>query len=374
MSPPRTPNPSRHRRRARWAVALLVVVAPAVRAETINRVVLQVNSEVLTLRDFESQLELRRAAIGQSKQIADTDRERALARAPREVLREALEEMLVAARAEQLRIRVNDTELAAAVAEIRQSNRLETDEELRKAVEQSGMNWDDFRDQLKKNLRYRELMGREVASRINLEEDDLRIYYRDNPEQFRLPEERRLREIVVLDSSPLSEVERATLANQVRDRLLAGEEPSLVVAETAAEGKTSGVIDLDWIPKGDLDPNLEAAVANLKPGQASIPVQGRGGLHVVQLVERKEASLRPFDAVKDEIYDRERQRLFAKEYPKYLRELEAKAYIVANPPPGAEDFRETATSGEAPDPLDAFRKQVDAAEKAPAAPAPPPGG
>jgi hypothetical protein len=83
--------------------------------------------------------------------------------------------------------------------------------------------------------------------------------------------------------------------------------------------------------------------------------------------------MRPFEEAKDEIYGRERQRLMARELPKYLKELEERSFVEAAPPPGAEDFRRAADGTEAPDPLEAFRRPspTGASEPAPAGLEPP---
>jgi parvulin-like peptidyl-prolyl isomerase len=335
----------------------LAAAAPAA-AEPLNRIVLQVNGRIATLREFEDKLALRRQALEHSDLDA-AKRQQALAEAPQAVMRDMFEDLLLQSRADQLGIRVTRQELEALIAEVREANRFADDTELRRAIEQSGGTWEQFREQLSASARYRELVGREVQGRISLEEDDLRIFYRDNPELFRVPEERKLREVVVLDTSPLSAEARLSLATEIGSRADAGDDLEEIVAETSKQGTTSGVIDLDWVPEGDLDPALEQAVAGLAVGKTSTPVEARGGLHVLQLVDRHEAHIRPFDEVKGEIEQRERERLFAKEFPKYMVELEQKSYVIENPPPEAVGFRKADATVDPTDPLNAFRRKAD---------------
>lgn len=333
----------------------LTPLGPAA-AEPLNRVVLQVNGRIATLREYEEKLALRRQAVERSD-LAGEERQRALAQAPQEVMRDIFEDMLLLSRADQLNIRVSRQELEGLVAEVREANKFADDTELRRAIEQSGGTWETFREQLSASARYRELVGREVQSRIALEEDDLRMYYRDHPEMFRVPEERKLREVVVLDASPLSADARLSLATEIGSRADAGDALEEIVADTAKQGTTSGVIDLDWVPQGDLDPTLEQAISGLAVGKSSAPVAARGGLHVIQLVERKEARMRAFEEVKGEIEQRERERLFSKELPKYMAELEQESYIVENPPPEAIGYRKADATLDPTDPLNVFRRE-----------------
>ena len=59
---------------------------------------------------------------------------------------------------------------------------------------------ESFREQMVKNLLIRQVMGREVYSQVALEDEDLRRYYQENPEEFTVAPRRQLREVVVLES------------------------------------------------------------------------------------------------------------------------------------------------------------------------------
>ena len=68
-------------------------------------------------------------------------------------------------------------------------------------------------------------------------------------------------------------------------------------------------------------------------------IAARGGLHVLKMLERVPASVRPFEEVRAAIEREERSRLFAEERDLYLKELAEAAYIVERLPEGAEGYR-----------------------------------
>jgi peptidyl-prolyl cis-trans isomerase SurA len=338
----------------------------------VNRIVLQVNARIATLQDYERMLAQRQQQLERAEMTFE-ERETLRGRLPAETMRALFEEMLLLSRADQMSVRVSEAEIERMLDEIQRSNQIPTREDFQRAVAQTGQSWQQFRTNLADQQRIQEVVGREVNARVKLEEDDLRIYYRDQAEQFRVPEQRRLLEIVVLDSSPLSDAERLELGKQIAARMNQGEAAATIASEMVKAGTTSDVIALEWVPKGDLDPALEAVIDGLKPGEASQPVSGRGGLHVVQLLERKPSFVRPFDEVQDEIFRRERARLFEKEFPKFLRELEQVSYVVAKPPPGAESFRRTSLDRNAEeDPLAVFQTKPTDAKPTNATPPPKP--
>ncbi len=317
---------------------LLVLAASAVFAATSNRVILRVNDRIATLYDYEVRLNERLRAIQQADLDA-TRRAELTDRAGEEVLGTILEELLVLSRADQIGYRPSDEEIDSAMQRTMQSFGIETEEQFEAALRSSGMTREDFRRQIGVNLRVSSVMAREVQRRVELTEEDLRRYYYEQPEEFTTPERLELREFVVLESSSLGPEERRRLASELRDRITAGEAMAEVIAPYREEGTTSDVAELGWVKQGDLDPDLEAAVWDLEAGAVSPPVEGRGGLHVLEVIEREEATLLSFNEVAEQIDRIERERLLRQEYETYLEELRDAAYIrIHQLPPGAEQF------------------------------------
>ncbi len=102
------------------------------------------------------------------------------------------------------------------------------------------------------------------------------------------------------------------------------------VKDYAGRGATSNVIELGWVSPGDLDTNLETAVWKLATGSVSDPVEARGGLHLAQVIDRRESRVPPFSEVAEaDPQAREQDRVFREEIAKYMVELEKKSLIVA---------------------------------------------
>ncbi len=109
------------------------------------------------------------------------------------------EELLLESRADQLAIEVAESQVDAGIENMKKNFGIENDEQFSAALAQSGITEAGLREQLRKNIRMRDVMSREVQSRIQVDEEDLRRVYRKNIEQFRQPEQLQLREIVVLE-------------------------------------------------------------------------------------------------------------------------------------------------------------------------------
>jgi hypothetical protein len=174
---------------------------------------------------------------------------------------------------------------------------------------------------------------------------------------------------VVLEEGSPGADQRKAVAGEIRGKVQGGSSLAEAVADLAKKSTTSNVIELGWVSPGDLDKNLESAVWKLPVGSISEPVEARGGLHLVQVIDRRESRIPPFNEVSSVIQSREQERAFREEVAKYMTELEKKSLIVANPPQEAAGFRSRlAVSPEAADPSNLGA----AAAAAPAPPAVPP--
>ena len=320
------------------ALALAPALVSTARAEVLNRVVLRVNDQIATLYDYQQHREELVRDILHREQDSG-ERQRLLGQAGELAYADLFRELLLQSRADQLAVEVTDAQVEATIGQIKQNNNLKTDDAFKAALAQSGLTEAQLRAQIRKQLRVQEVRGREVQGRVKVDEEDLRRYYRKNLEQFRQPEQLQLREAVVLDDGGLPAADRQRVAAEIRAKVQGGASLADAVADSAKKGTTSNAIDLGWVSPGDLDKNLEAAVWKLPKGAVSEPVQARGGLHLVQVLDRRESRVPPFSEVQQAIQAREQERVFRQESAKYMVELEKKSLIVANPPAEAANYR-----------------------------------
>lgn len=84
--------------------------------------------------------------------------------------------------------------------------------------------------------------------------------------------------------------------------------------------------DLGWASPGQFVPEFEKALITLQPGQISEPVVSRYGVHLIQLMERREVQLteqQKREAARSVL----RERRFETAYEEWARELRAAAWI-----------------------------------------------
>jgi peptidyl-prolyl cis-trans isomerase SurA len=318
--------------------ALLLLPLPLA-AQGEFEIVLRVNERIATTWDYQMRRNEKIQMIQAAESLPADRRQRMLANVGVSTMDDMFEELLMLSRADQLGLRVTEADLDRGVEATRQNNGIETEQQFEQALRASGMTLDQFRENLRRTMLVQKLMGEEVHPRIQLGEEDLRRYYQNHAEEFQVPERLSLEEVVIPSAGGASDAELSAVAETIRQQVQSGTPLAEVVKPLAEAGTTSNAVDLGWVETGDLDPELEQAVWNLQAGEVSEPVVGRGGLHVLGVKERRDAYLREFADVAQQIQAKEGERLLGSEMQKYLEELETAAYVVVHPPPDAVGFR-----------------------------------
>lgn len=280
-------NMNRLLARSRVALAIGLVAAScalpahsAARAVEVNRIVAVVNSEVITALQLRARIEqARRQLVRQGVELP-----------PDEVLERQLLERLIVERAQvqlaqESGMQVDDATLTRAVERIAANNQLSLDQ-LRAALEQDGVSWDRFRDEIRTEILLTRLREREVNSRIVVTEAEIDNFIATNPDAFS-GQEFAVAHILLRTpegASPEQLEAVARRAEQVMARLRSGEDFARVAAEVsdAPDGLSGG--GLGWRPLDRLPALFADAVRNLRPGETSPVIRSAAGLHIVRLV------------------------------------------------------------------------------------------
>ncbi|WP_338416549.1 peptidylprolyl isomerase [uncultured Sphaerotilus sp.] len=103
--------------------------------------------------------------------------------------------------------------------------------------------------------------------------------------------------------------------------------------QNSEDGSAANGGDLGWASPGQFVPEFEQAMSALRPGSIAEPVVSRFGVHLIQLLERRDVRLEPRE-------QREMARAALREqksedaYADWAREVRARAYVELRDPPG----------------------------------------
>src|SRR5262249_34151281 len=155
----------------------------------------------------------------------------------------------------------------------------------------------------------KEVLRAEVADHIAISEADARSYYDAHGDEYAVPDEATVREIVVTGGSD-PEAARAR-AVSAHDRVAAAGADFAALAGDLSEAgtKSSGGL-LGTVKRGDLAAPLESAAFSQPIGAISPVIEVEGNFFILKVDARTDAGKKPFDDVKDEIETKLRNQKF----------------------------------------------------------------
>ncbi|WP_460482217.1 peptidylprolyl isomerase [Comamonas humi] len=141
------------------------------------------------------------------------------------------------------------------------------------------------------------------------------------------------RHILLRPSAKLSEAQAVERLEDYRRRITANQADFADLARRYSEdGSAKGGGDLGWAGPHKFVPEFQAALDHLQPGEVSEPVASRFGIHLIQLLERREAKLSQREQ-RDMVRDQVREQKLEKAFGTWAQEARARAYVEYREPP-----------------------------------------
>jgi peptidyl-prolyl cis-trans isomerase SurA len=198
-------------------------------------------------------------------------------------------------------------------------------EDLETQVTHSGVDFEDFKSNIRNQLLQQEVIRKEVGSRVIVDHAEVQKYYDEHKGEFVHPEQVSVREIFV-STEGKSDEEVAALrkkADGLLQRVKNGDDFG-ELAKRFSDGSTAKQGgDLGVFEHGQLAPNLEAAVFKLQRKDVTDVMPTKTGFLILQVVEHYPAGQQPEDKVENEIMDHlygDRMKPALRDYLQTLRE------------------------------------------------------
>jgi peptidyl-prolyl cis-trans isomerase SurA len=302
--------------------------------KTVEEIIARVNNEIITRSEYDKALASAEEEVRQDCQGKCTadQLQAALAERRKTALRDLIDQSLLAQRGKDMGISV-ETDVVKQLDALRQQNKLASMDELEKAVSSQGMNWEDFKNNIRNHILTQKVISQEVGSHVSIGESDAQKYYDEHKAEFVRPEQVALREIIV-STEGKKEAEIPDLKKKAETALkrVKDGEDFAGIAKRLSDGSTKeqgGYIGT--FKRGELAKQLEDVVFKMKRNELTDVLETKQGFLVMQVIEHYDEGEQSFDKVKNEIMDRlynEKLEPAAREYLKTLRE---QSYVVIKP-------------------------------------------
>ncbi|MBI3281818.1 MAG: peptidylprolyl isomerase [Acidobacteria bacterium] len=170
-----------------------------------------------------------------------------------------------------------------------------------------------------------------VAATIEMPDSELRRFYEANKERYRTPERVKVRHILVMtQGKPEPEVKKLEAkAGDLLRQLRAGADFADLARKNSEDpGSAAKGGDLDWVVRGQTVKNFEDTAFSLKPGELSNVIKTEYGYHIMQVLDKETARVKPFEKVKGEIASSQKRQMV---FDKLQNSIEqARAELVRN--------------------------------------------
>jgi peptidyl-prolyl cis-trans isomerase SurA len=303
-------------------------------SKIVEEIIARVNNEVITRSELDkakasAEEDAQQSCQGRctAEQLRSETEER-----QKNALRDLIDQSLLVQRGKDMGISV-EPEVIKKLDQIRIQNKLDSMEDLEKAVSSQGINWEDFKDNIRKGILTQRVISQEVGSHITISKEDVAKYYNDHKKEYVRPEQVALREIVVStegkkdEELPDLKKKTETALKRVKD----GEDFAEMAKRfsdgtTAKEGGFLGVYK-----RGELSKELEDIVFKMKKNDLTDIMDTKQGYLVLQVLEHYDEGEQPLSKVENEITDRLYSEKMEPKLRDYLKTLREQSYVVIKP-------------------------------------------
>ena len=257
---------------------VMVLGGPAGNAEAqsdLFRPAAVVNDDIISVLDLAMRVQLAVVAAG----VEDTQEIRR--RLTPQVLRNLIDERLQMQEAKRLDIAVTDIQVAGALEQIAQQNSM-TEGQFLTMLRNRGIIPTTLIDQIRAQIAWQAIIQRRLRPNVvitpeEVEEVASRLTAR------RGAVERRVAEIFIPIESTAREAEAQANADRLSEELRQGANFAGLARQFSQSGTASLGGDLGWVRDGELEEELNSVLAQMGPGEVSVPIRTVSGYHILFL-------------------------------------------------------------------------------------------
>jgi peptidyl-prolyl cis-trans isomerase SurA len=261
------------------AFLFLAVGIHVAEAQSGLRIAAVVNDDVISVFDLDARIRFTIVSTG----LADSLETRR--RVSSQVLRNLIEDKLKIQEARRLKIVVDKKDIDDAIARIESQSKMPPGA-MEKALAQDGINISTLREKIEADIAWGRIVGGRFRITIRVGEEEIDEILAQMEANKGKPE-LRVAEIFLPVDAESGERDVEALAYRLIQQMQTGA-PFSAIARNFSQSPSAAVGgDLGWVRLGQLGDKLDAAVAQLHPGQVSPPIRTLNGYYILMLIEQR---------------------------------------------------------------------------------------
>jgi peptidyl-prolyl cis-trans isomerase SurA len=291
--------------------------------EIIDKIFAVVNGEIITYSELKSAENEMTNFLAQ--QYKGEELEKQVNEMKKNLLNRLIEQKLILSYAKEKNYDV-DGVVELIIKDIKKQNNINSDEELKAALASQGLDYEEWKKQLKETQIQQQFIRDKIGSKIKIDSSAIMEYYKKKIDDYTIPEKLTLKCIFLNKENYLS-----PSALKEKMKTIDAELETHSFEETAKKyselpGEENNFF-LGEFKKGELDARIEDASFQLKEGEHSGWIETENGFYITQLVKRTESSLVEYKLVREEIENKlemaEQERLLKE----YIAQLKKESHI-----------------------------------------------
>lgn len=256
------------------------------------RIAAVVNGDVISIYDLTNRLAL--VALSSGLQLDQETRQRLLP----QVMRSMIDEKLQIQAADEAGVRVTDREIDEQVEQLAQRNNMGSPDQLRSFLASRGIDPTALRQQIEPQIAWAKYVQRRLRRDIRIGEDEI------DEELERLAAvadepQHRVYEIFLSVDNPDREQEVRQNAERLVNQMRSGADFSSLARSFSQSSTAPSGGDLGWVAAGQLEPQLDEVLQQLRPGMISRPIRTVAGYYILFVTDERIEGVDPAEATID---------------------------------------------------------------------------
>lgn len=304
---------------------------PPPKTTVVEQIVARVNDKIITSTDLaQAQSDLLQSLQANAQQSGQPVTQTQVDAAQKDLLANLIDNQLLQQRASDLGMSA-ETETILRLDQMRKQNHLASMEDLQKAVEAQGENYQDFEQSIKNQILQQKVIEEDVAPRIPPSSPaEVAAYYNAHKGDFMRPDEVALSEILIKTDTAKTPEEKKRmqqLADQIQQRAAAGEDFGKLAQKYSNATSAQDGGDIGFQKKNQLEAKLAATLFALPVGGVTPVEQVPNGYLILKVTAVHHAGQESLQDASNEIQNILYQKALRPEMQTYLGKLRQQAYI-----------------------------------------------
>ena len=270
----------------RSALLTALLLAPSLQAApvTVDRVVAVVNKQAITYNELKERVKsVSRQMNAQKIPLPDE------AVLENQVLERVVSEQVLLQLAQDTGIRVDDVQLDRMLDRIAQQNNM-TVPQFRQALSKDGIDFKQFREEIRNEVIISRLRDREVDSKVTVSDAEIENQIKLQDTQKESSQEYQIAHILLQipeNATPEQIAQLRDKADKAAAEIKKGANFAQVAASYSESPDALQGGDLGWRPAGRIPGLFLEQVEKLKSGEVSPVIKSSKGFHIVKLIDKR---------------------------------------------------------------------------------------